>query len=180
MRRSIFLLVSIFFIIWGPCLCAWAETAPQKIAVVDMQKVLRQSDPGQKAMESLNEKAEGLRKKLEARENEVKAFGEDMEKKAPLLSEDARIEKDREYKKMLRDFKAEREDAEYEMRQAQNQATESILKELEKIFARIGKETNYTIILDNNMPGLHYVASGIDITDEVIKAYNEASAKGKE
>jgi outer membrane protein len=156
------------------------ETSQVKIAVINMQKVVRKSASGQKAMKELNKKFESLQEKLRAEQDKIKAFKEDLEKKRPLMNEAARAEKEREYKKALRDFKDQSDDAQFEMRQAENKRMEPILKELEKVVIRIGKEGGYTLILENNMPGIYFIDSGIDITNEVIKAYdNEVKSRTK-
>lgn len=154
-----------------------AEPPQTKIAVINMQKVVRQSAAGQKAMEQLNQRFEELQKQLQASQDELKAYKEDLEKKAPLMNEEARGDKEREYKKMVRDFKDKSEDAQFEMRQAESKTMEPILKDLEKVVTKIGQERSYTLILENNMPGVYYVEPSIDITDEIIKACDEAAKK---
>ena len=149
------------------------ETAQVKIAVIDMQKVVRKSVAGQKAMEKLNKKLKNLQKQLRAKQDEINAFKEDIEKKGPLMNEAARAEKEREYKKAFRDLQDEKEDAQFEMRQAETKSMEPILKELEKVVSRIGEEDKYTLILDKNMPGIYFINSDVDITDEVIKVYDD-------
>ncbi len=156
-----------------------ADNPAVKIGVINMQKVVRQSAAGKKAMEKLNKKFETLQKELQAKQEELKAFKEDIEKKAPLMSEEARAEKERQYKKMLRDYKAKSDDAQFEMRQAENKTMEPILKELEKVIMKIAKDGHYTIILEKNMPGLYYVAPEADLTQEVIKAYDSTMASKK-
>ncbi len=145
------------------------------IAVIDMQKVVRNCKAGKKAMKELNRKFESLKRQLQAKQKELQAFKQDLEKKAPLMSEEARAEKERQYKKMLREFKDKSDDAQYEMRQAEAKRMEPILKKLEKVVNKIGKEKHYLIILEKNMPGLYYVAPGADITHEVIKAFDSQS-----
>ena len=156
------------------------ETAQVKIAVINMQKVVRKSVAGQKAMEKLNKKLKILQKQLRAKQDEINAFKEDIEKKGPLMNEAARAEKEREYKKAFRDLQDEKEDAQFEMRQAETKSMEPILKELEKVVSRIGEEGGYTLILDKNMPGIYFINSDVDITEEVIKAYdNQVKSKNK-
>lgn len=149
------------------------ETAQVKIAVINMQKVVRKSVAGQKAMEKLNKKFENLQEKLRAKQDEIKAFKEDLEKKGPLMNEAAKAEKEREYKKALRNFKDQSDDAQFEMRQAESKSMEPVLKELEGVVNHIGEEHGYTLILEKNMPGIYFIDSGVDITDEVIKAYDK-------
>ena len=162
------------------CSVTAEETSQVKIAVINMQKVVRKSIAGQKAMEKLNKKFESLQKQLRDKQDEIKAFKEDLEKKGPLMNEAAKTEKEREYKKALRDFKDQSDDAQFEMHQAESKSMEPVLKELEKIVTRIGKEGEYTLILETNMSGIYFNAPDVDITDEVIKAYdNEIKSKTK-
>ena len=161
-------LFSVFFI--GSV--AYAQT--KQIAVVNMQKVLRNSKAGKKAMAELNKKFDRLKKQLQAKQKELKAFKQDMEKKAPLMNEEARAEKERQYKKMLREFKDKSDDAQYEMRQAESKRMEPILKKLEKVVNKIGKEKGYVVIMEKNMPGIYYTAPDADITDYVIKTFDKS------
>ncbi len=151
----------------------YAAQLQQEIAVINMQKVVRKSAAGRKAMEKLNKKFEKLQSELKKKQEEIKAFKEDLEKKGPLMSEEARAEKEREYKKMVRDFKEQSDDAQYEMRQAESKLMEPIFKVIENLVNRIGKEKGYALILEKNMPGVYYTGPGVDITDDVIKAYDK-------
>lgn len=161
--------------------CAVCETqaadGQAKIAVINMRKVVRQSKAGQKATEELNRKFEALQRTLQTKQDAIKAFKDDAEKKAPLMSEEAKADKEREYRKLLREFKEQSDDAQFEMRQAEAKIMEPILKVLESIINRIGDANGYTIILEHDMPGMYYVAPAVDITDAVIKAYDEEAAK---
>ncbi len=155
--------------------CSWAADAaqPPKIAVINMQKVVKESKTGQKATAQLNQQFERLQKLLQAKRDALKAFKDDLDKRAPLMNADARADKEREYEKMLRDFKDQSDDAQFEMRQAEAKVMDPILKALDKIVTKIGEGGNYSLILENNMPGIYYVSPTIDITDSVIRAYNQ-------
>ncbi|MEA1868030.1 MAG: OmpH family outer membrane protein [Thermodesulfobacteriota bacterium] len=183
MKGRLSLIPVLLFFLWTAVLCCSVtaeETVQVKIAVINMQKVVRKSVAGQKAMEKLNKKFESLQKKLKAKQDELKAFKEDLGKKAPLMNEDAKAEKEREYKKAIRNFKDQSDDAQFEMRQAESKSMEPVLKGLEKVVTRIGEGGGYTLILEKNMPGMYFNASEVDITDEVIKAYdNKVKSKGK-
>lgn len=164
--------ITIFFLV-SLTSSSFAQT--KTIAVIDMQKVVRTCKAGKKAMKELSKKFESLKRQLQAKQKELQAFKQDLEKKGPLMSEEARAQKERQYKKMLREFKDKSDDAQYEMRQAEAKKMEPILKKLEKVVNKIGKEKQYLIILEKNMPGLYYVAPGADITQEVIKIFDSQS-----
>lgn len=169
-------ILSLGFIFFSPSFSGAADAGTPKIAVINMQKVVKESKVGQKATAQLNQQFERLQKILQSKQDALKAFKDDLEKKAPLMNEEARTEKELEYKKMLREFKEQSDDAQLEMRKAEAKVMEPILKVLEKVVTKIGESGGYSLILENNMPGLYYVSPAIDITDSVIKAYDQESA----
>ncbi len=144
-----------------------------KIAVLDLQQVVRKSEAGKAALAKLQQKFETLRQKLQAKEEELRKFKEELEKKAPLLSPEARQEKEREYQKMLREYQAEREDAQFEMKQAEQKALQPIMKDLEKVVKDMAKKEGYDLILEKRMPGVYWTSPAIDITDHVVELYNQ-------
>jgi outer membrane protein len=66
------------------------------------------------------------------------------------------------------------------MRQAETKSMEPLLHDLEKVVSVIGEKGGYTLILDKNMPGIYFIDSDIDITEEVIKAYDNQIKSDKE
>jgi outer membrane protein len=183
MKGRLSLIPVLLIFLWTAVLCCSVtagEAAQVKIAVINMQKVVRKSIAGQKAMEKLNKKLKSLQEQLRTKQDEINAFKENIEKKGPLMNEAARAEKDREYKKAFRDLQDEKDDAQFEMRQAETKGMEPILNELEKVVSRIGEEGGYTLILDKNMPGIYFINSDVDITEEVITAYdNQVKSENK-
>ncbi|WP_456432859.1 OmpH family outer membrane protein [Thermosulfuriphilus sp.] len=157
---------------------AHAQTA-QKIAVIQMQKVVKESKAGQSALKKLNQKFATLQKELKAKEEELKRFKNDLEKKAPLLSPEARQEKERQYQKMLREYKAKREDAEFEIRQAEQKALEPIMKDLRGIVFDYAQKEGFDLIVEKNMPGVYFASDKIDITRKIIELYDQKFEKGE-
>ncbi len=144
-----------------------------KVAVIDMQSVVRQSQAGQQALVKLRQKFDVLNKKLKAQEEKIKQFKQELEKKAPLLSAEARQEQERQYQKMVREYQAQREDAQFEMRQAEQEALKPILKDLQHIVQNMAQKEGYDLILEKKMPGIYWASPKIDITNHVIDLYNQ-------
>ena len=167
MRRLVLVFLALILLASG------ALAAEVKVAVIDLQAVVRKSDAGQKALKELQAKFEALKKKLQAKEEEIRKFKEDLEKKAPLLSPDVRQEKERQYQKMLREYQAEREDAQFEMKQAEEKALQPIMKDLEKVVKDMAKKEGYDLILEKRMPGIYWTSERIEITDHVVELYNQ-------
>ena len=163
--------------LWVLCLTAGLQAKELKIAVIDLQQVVRKSEAGQQALAKLQAKFDTLKKQLEAKEAELRKFKEDLEKKAPLLSPEAREEKEREYQKMLREYQAQREDAQYEMKQAEQKALQPIMKDLEKVVKKMAQDEGYDLLLEKRMPGVYWTSPSIDITDHIVELYNQYRRK---
>jgi len=90
-----------------------------------------------------------------------------------MLSLDAKEDKQKELTKKKRHYKYLAEEFTREMKEAEIEATNKFGKEIEKVVEKIGKRDAYTLILGKRTMGLVYYDNAIDITDEVIKAYDQ-------
>jgi outer membrane protein len=54
-----------------------------------------------------------------------------------------------------------------------------ILRELEGVFTKVGKEKGYALILERRQAGVVYGAPEVDVTEEVIKAFDDETRKAK-
>ncbi len=71
-----------------------------------------------------------------------------------------------------RDLRRKLEDSDAELRKKDQELTGDILKELAVVIQEIGEREGYTVILENSSSSVLYGAKSIDITDEVIKAFD--------
>ena len=78
----------------------------------------------------------------------------------------------------MKELQAKTEDARFEMKQLQDKELEPILKALEKVVEKYGKEKGYTAILDSKN-GVVYFNETIEISDAIVQKLNEAMAAGK-
>ncbi|MEW6326335.1 MAG: OmpH family outer membrane protein [Thermodesulfobacteriota bacterium] len=151
---------------------SWAEEKT-KIAILNIQKILTESEVGKKTKDDLSSKFKNLQEKINKKQDELEKFRQDLEKKTAVISAEARDEKEREYQKQYREFKQLYEDAQYEMQQAERKATEPLIKSLQTILEKFGKEQGYTLILDPVRSGVVYAADDIDVTDKILDLFNK-------
>lgn len=147
-----------------------------KIGVINMQQVVRGSQAGKKAMGHLQKKFETIKKKLKGKQDKLKAFKKDIDQKAKLMNEESRVKKQRQLQRRFTEYKQDEEDAKVEMQQEEAKLMEPIVKQLERIITKMGKDEKYTLILEKNMPGMYFISPEVDITQKVIKKFN-AGAK---
>jgi len=153
---------------------AWAET---KIGVVDVQRALNESEAGKKAKESLNKRVEKMQTDLKAKKDALDKIEADFKKQSAVLSGDAKRDKEKEFDRKKRDFADTVRDYQEEINQAELTATQPIVKDLEQLIEKLGKDQGYTVILEQKMSGAIYTTKGVDITEQIIKTYNESKAK---
>jgi len=175
MKKWLLFLVVLVLVVLGLSF-GTARAESLKIGVIDLQKVVRSSKAGQEAMKKLQVKFEKLQKQLEAKRKEIEAFKAEFEKKAPLLSEEARAEKQREYQKLVREFRAQQEDARFEMKEEQKKALKPIFNDLEKVIKDMAQKEGYDLIIEKNMPGVYWVSPKVDISQHVINLYDQYRA----
>jgi outer membrane protein len=58
------------------------------------------------------------------------------------------------------------------MRKAEDDAKKRLLKELGDVVDDIGKKGNFTLIFEKRSGGIMYFNNTLDVTDEVIAAYD--------
>ena len=146
---------------------------PLKIAYVDMQKALNQSEVGKEAKKTITQEVEKMEKSFSGKQKELEKLREDLEKRGAVMSETVRKEKERDYQARLRDLQRLQRDYEDDLRRKDRELTERILKDLDGIVKKIGEERKFTIILEKNQPAVVYISNTLDLTDEVIKILNE-------
>lgn len=150
-----------------------------KFAYVDLQKALNECMAGKEAKEILEKEKDKKQKEIEKQEKKIDALKAEIESKKTVLSEEALQKKQEDLDRLLRQLKRFVQDSNDELQKKQQQYTNKILSELVEVVNEIGKQRGYTIIFER-VPGvLLYVDEAIDITDEVIKLYDEKYQKEK-
>lgn len=152
----------------------YAQTAPARLAVIDVQRVLANSAAGKAASERLKKMQEDRVAKAKQMDDEMQKLDADINNKKLSLSED----KLTEMAKQLSDKKiaAQRfqQDAEREMGEARDRALMELENKIKPVIDSIGKEMGLAAIFNKFESGLVYASDAIDITDTVIKRFNDA------
>jgi len=142
------------------------------VAVIDVQRVVTESDPGKASLEKLkglqNQKLE-QGKKLQ---QELDALRTQFAKQRFTLSEDklAALQKQIEDKTIA--LKRFQDDAQRELEDARKRELDALEQKIMPIINQLGQEKQLTLIFNKFQSGLVYAAESVDITDEVIKRFN--------
>ena len=156
-----------------PALALAQEGPLLKIGYVDLQRALTQSEAGEKAKAVFKAEVDKMEASLQKRKGEVEKLKEELEKKGLLLNEEEREGLGRDYRQKLRDFESLYKASQEELKIKDRNLTARLLEELYQIVQEIGEKGGYTLILEGNNTVVIYGAKAIDLTEEVIKTYNQ-------
>lgn len=143
-----------------------------KIAIVDLNKCIRESLKGKRLYRRLEDKRDVLQKKLNQKEEELKKLQDELKRQAMMLSPEALRKKRKLFERKQQEYRYFLEDAQDELREEEARGIEKLLRELRKIIANIAKKEGYTIVLEKSKGGILYNKTGIDITNKVIKEFD--------
>ena len=176
--KKYFLVCTIIAILLTPNLALGEEST--KIGLIDLQRCLRESKEGQKALERLKKRKDDLQKQLDTKQKGLLELRKELEKQAMMLTMDAQEDKRSTIERKTRELEYFYKDLNEEMEKAREKEKKRILNELGKIIEKVGPEGNYTLIMEKKAGGVLYWTDSVDITKEVIRAYDQIKEQGKE
>lgn len=152
-----------------------AQGAELKIGFVDLNKALNESDNGKKATKILEDMVNSKNAVIVEREKEIKKLNEELEKQISVLTPESRKSKEAQVNKLYRDYQIMVRDFRQEIQKKEADFRMEILKDLRKIVNKIGEEEGYSVIFERGESGIFYYQKKLDITEKVIKKYNETT-----
>ncbi len=175
MRRTLIAVVALLLAPAPPFVLAQAGGPPAsaKIGVVNQDKVLNESEEGRRLKGDLEKLRNAKAATIEGKEKEIKALQDQLLNAQLSLSEDKRDEISRQLKRKRVEYERLNDDASAEFQEAGNRAQAKLLMLFREIIAKYGTEKGFTLILERNT--MYYAAQAVDITDDLLARFNEAS-----
>ncbi len=170
----------------GPSLAAAQQPAPAagsassvRIAYIDVQRVLARSSAGVAAREQLEREKGGMQKEMDGKRQELEKLRDELEKKGPLMTADARREKQETFERKRRDAARMMDDYQKELEKKEQLLLQRVLQDLSGVIDRVGKERGCYLIVEKRGASVLYASNEADLTDEIIRAYDQQpGAKG--
>ena len=147
-----------------------------KFGSVDVQKVLLNSDAGKVAKDQLGQRAGKYEVEKNSKEAELKKLKAELESQSVVLNESARGTKERDYQQRLKDYQRFLKDAQEDLQAKNDEFTSRIVDEVVKVTQEYGRKHGYTAIIIKSEV-LLYLDPAADLTEEVLKAFNESKKK---
>jgi outer membrane protein len=153
----------------------FAQGTPGRVAVVDVQKVLTQSVAGKAAYEKLKRMQDDRVAKAKQMDDEMKKLESDLTTKRISLAEDKLAEMQKQLADKKINMQRFAQDADREIGEARDRELQALQVKIEPVIDAIGKEMGLALIFNKFESGLVYASEAVEITDTVIKRFNEAA-----
>src|SRR5215471_3909865 len=164
--------------VWTPAVAQQATPAAlaaTRVGYVDLQRILARLQAGVQ----VEKEQATMQKQVDSQKVDYDKLRDELEKKGQLLSADARREKQEALERKTRDIRRLLDDLEKELQKKEQTMGQKILRDLEGIFTRVGKEKGYALIVERRQAGVVYGAPEVDVTEDVIKAFDDEMRKAK-
>jgi outer membrane protein len=155
---------------------ATAQSA-QKVAIIDSQKAFDRSAQGQKVIALLQDKENEIKASLKQRQEEINSLQDKFASQRLTLNEEALRQLKLEIDKKEAENKKYEQDSSIEFDQFKAKLIKKMRDEMLAIVDELVKERGYDLVFDLSSSGLIYFQPALDITEEVIKKYDEASSR---
>lgn len=176
-------------------LAGMVQAQGHRIGVVDLQAVLDGSVRGKAAKERLKELGDQLQREIQAKrefkerkEEELQNLRSEIQRQGLVLSEQARMGKEEEFRKSIRELRRFIDDtnkfiddATQEFREKEVRETQLLLVDIRDVVREVGASGQYTLILEGNDSAtlVLYVDTAVDLTEEVIQRFDQTSAEAE-
>ena len=157
-----------------------ANAESQKIGVVDLIRALNESNSGKEAKKELEGLIKTKQAAIDDKGKEIERLKTDLDKQASVLSPDARKAKEDDLERLLREYQRLVGDAQNDVKKREGEYTGEIVKELRAMIENIGTDEGYTMIIENAEGVILFSRKDMDLTDMLIKKFNEKKAKAKD
>jgi outer membrane protein len=148
-----------------------------RVAFVDIQRVLARSSAGVAAREQLEKEKAAMQKQVDSQRVELEKLRDELEKKGQLLSADARREKQETLERKVRDARRLVDDLQGTLQRKEEALLAKVLQDVSGLIQKIGKDRGYAMVLERQRSSILYASADADLTDEVIRAYDDETKK---
>ena len=158
-------------------LLSQAALASDKIGFVDIQKIITSVKQGQSIMKTLEKNFNDRKTKLKKDEDNIKKAQEDYKKQSAVMNDAARVKKERELQQQIFELQNKTMEAQKEINDMERELKKPIIDRVKAIIEEVSKKAGVAMTVEVSTSPIVYAASQTDLTDEVIKIYDEKNPK---
>jgi outer membrane protein len=151
-----------------------APAAPVKVAVVDVQRAVMQTEDGLRAQAMLKKLFDSRQQELNKKQTELAKQKDEIEKQQKVLSKEAYQKRVEDWQKQMVDLQQVFVEYNKELEKKQKEMTDPVFEKVMGIIKRLAARDGYDVVLDKQT--VAYIRSDLDLTDQCIQLYNSGGA----
>ncbi len=153
--------------------------ATQKIAILDVQRLVTDSVAGKDALARLKKLQEGKVAEGKVKSDEIDGLRKRLNEGRLSLADDKIKELEKQLEDKITGARRFQEDAEREFNKSRETAFQDIERRVFPVIEKFGQEGGYTFIFNKFQSGLLFAQDGSDVTDQIIQRFDAQSAAPK-
>lgn len=147
--------------------------AQQKIAVVDTQRAVMETEEGMRAQSTLKKVFDNKQRELDKKQEDLQKEREDIEKQRNVLSAEAWQKRVEAWQRDMAQLQSTFLEYNKELQKKQGELTEPIFRRTVGVIRRLATTEGYDMVVDKQ--AVPYVRGDLDLTDKVIQLVNSGS-----
>ena len=147
-----------------------------KIGYVDVARAVQEVEEGKQARTRLKAELDQKRANLDQKRASLEKMKADYDKQAPVLSDAEKQKRQQDLQKAFIEAQNEAGQMQEELSGKEQEAMQNISKRLIQVVAEVSDKESFTFVLDK--AALLYAPAASDVTNEVVRRYNERFGGG--
>ncbi|MDP6981034.1 MAG: OmpH family outer membrane protein [Myxococcota bacterium] len=144
-----------------------------KIGIVDLDQAVSSTTEGKAARDELERKKREAEQSLQPLVERYQELAKEFEAKQFVLSDDARFQKQLDLQELRNEIENKQKQLQGQLEVARERLVGPLRTKLVEIVENVGRDEGFAFIMMRSTPGLMYAREALDITDLVIKKFNE-------
>jgi outer membrane protein len=147
---------------------------PAQIGVVDLQRVLLDTEAGRRARDVLSNFMKNRQAVIELEEKELKRMEEDLVKQASVLSAGGRKDREDLLRRRVAEFQQRANEMNREVQEKQKEVLEGFREKAEYVVAKVAQQLGLVVVVEKGKGGpTVYHDTALDISTKVIEEFNK-------
>lgn len=154
-----------------------ARAADDKLGVVDLQRALNEVEEGATAKKNLKKEFDEKQKQLDAKQNELKKLKDELDAQMTMMTPEKKAERVADLQKKLLEVQQLYMGLQQDLSKREGEATAQIFQKMGVILSQMGEEQGFFAIVEKT--AVPYFRPSLDVTNELIRRYNDSYGKKK-
>ncbi len=166
-------IVWVLAVVIGVSLVAAPAAAQMKVAVVDTQRAVMETEDGLRMQATLKKVFDSRQRELDKKQEDLQKERDDIEKQRDVLSKTALAKRVEKWQREMANLQTVFVEYNKELQKKQSELTQPIFQKAMGIIRRLATQDGYDVVVDKQ--AVPYVRSDLDLTDKVIQLYNQGA-----